>query len=892
MCEKPKADYKKLNMCITAPRLQRLWWCLLLRAAMLLLATPTTPPGDDYEMHRYGVVFDAGSSGTRVNVYRWSAPPDEESLLAAPSSDAYVRSVMATLIQVGQKKNKNFGISAFAAHIPENGPGGGEGEEKGEEKSRGSLVGARLQHLWRYFRKGRAGSPLPSRISVQSSRASSSASGMATLWAESEAEVGAEGTVEVVARVAMAKYLEPLLRYADEAVPLDSVARAFERAGAAKGEGGREHRGGRSKTLVLFAATAGMRLVSPHQERIIMDAARVALRGGTGTTYNAEISSTTTSSSWSFSLGGEAGAGSPEWTRVIDGWTEASYDWLTVTGALGLPLLDPKTSRGELRQQGGIRGVPEGEENEGGTVGSAAEVVGALDLGGASTQIAYFEDDGRTTVGGERRWRQRGRRRQGERRSGASSFVGVSHLGYGALDAFDKAMDICAETVPQTMVAVGPHADGNYRNATTMMRHPCPCLSVGQEQQWVVAVDTVRGGNGRYSKGIVILVGTGDADACRRSVTALIVKAGISRSPVALATWNKEGCGEKQQQSNNKRGNKRAKNADADAHAVATSKIGLSGPAAAITTLHQSSSMSANDGVNWDGAIFFAFDFFATMGNLLLEELLRPPCEALHEKFEQSGQSAFFYDIDPSTLVVGGALVWGGKKKGKVEEEGVRPPTMPAFAVHANGTYEGPLMELAAEPGRQRRSSFYGPLLGEGLGRLPIVSVASSSSSPLSPQLLFAAPTGRQLAHGARAVCAQDFGSLSARLLAAGKNPLKVERACFGGAYVISLLEAYGLIDGATFLETSEHKAADSAVDESSCSRMSPSPSAPPLASLSAQFTADCLSDGELLAAASTSPPSPPAHVVFADSFGPFEASWALGALVSRLMATGDRGRG
>ena len=58
MCEKPKADYKKLNMCITAPRLQRLWWCLLLRAAMLLLATPTTPPGDDYEMHRYGVVFD------------------------------------------------------------------------------------------------------------------------------------------------------------------------------------------------------------------------------------------------------------------------------------------------------------------------------------------------------------------------------------------------------------------------------------------------------------------------------------------------------------------------------------------------------------------------------------------------------------------------------------------------------------------------------------------------------------------------------------------------------------------------------------------------------------------------------------------------------------------
>ena len=106
----------------------------------------------------------------------------------------------------------------------------------------------------------------------------------------------------------------------------------------------------------------------------------------------------------------------------------------------------------------------------------------------------------------------------------------------------------------------------------------------------------------------------------------------------------------------------------------------------------------------------------------------------------------------------------------------------------------------------------------------------------------------------ARRVCAEPFAELSERLLAAGESYLKIERTCFGVAYVISLLEAYGLVNGATFRSDTE---------------VCTPPSPPPFKLLSAPAC-----------------PPPPAHVAFAESFGPFEASWALGALVSRLMST------
>jgi hypothetical protein len=107
--------------------------------------------------------------------------------------------------------------------------------------------------------------------------------------------------------------------------------------------------------------------------------------------------------------------------------------------------------------------------------------------------------------------------------------------------------------------------------------------------------------------------------------------------------------------------------------------------------------------------------------------------------------------------------------------------------------------------------------------------------------------TGRQMAEGARVVCREPHGDLSARLAAAGEKQLKIDRACFGVSYVIALLEAYGLVR----------------VDDDSQRK---------------------IGEEEEEAAASAAP----ARVVFADSFGDFEASWALGALISRLMEDAD----
>ena len=99
-------------MWLSQPRPFFLWNLLLLLTLRSASSEPT---------YEYGVIFDAGSSGTRVNIYRWETPPGRQSLLVAPTSDAYVQAVMGTLTQVGQKKIRP-GISSFAAHIPEHDP--------------------------------------------------------------------------------------------------------------------------------------------------------------------------------------------------------------------------------------------------------------------------------------------------------------------------------------------------------------------------------------------------------------------------------------------------------------------------------------------------------------------------------------------------------------------------------------------------------------------------------------------------------------------------------------------------------------------------------------------------------------------------------------------------
>ena len=169
------------------------------------------------------------------------------------------------------------------------------------------------------------------------------------------------------------------------------------------------------------------------------------------------------------------------WTEAVVGEREALFDWLTVNSALRLPFLSAL------------------EE----TTSVSTATVGALDLGGASTQIAFPAAAGaaaEVSTEGE-----------AARTAGARpDLVATSHLGYGVLEAFQNATLICAH-------AALPGGDANGGRAA------CPCLNPGQEF-------STRDGS--------VVVGTGGFEQCRTQVARSFV-ATAAASPEAAASWKK-----------------------------------------------------------------------------------------------------------------------------------------------------------------------------------------------------------------------------------------------------------------------------------------------------------------------------------------------------------------
>jgi len=172
------------------------------------------------------------------------------------------------------------------------------------------------------------------------------------------------------------------------------------------------------------------------------------------------------------------------WTEAVVGEREALFDWLSVNSALRLPFL------------------PELE----GTTSASSATVGALDLGGASTQIAFMAAAGAAAVSPEG---------EAARTAGTRpDLVATSHLGYGVLEAFQNATLMCAHAA-----FPGSDADGS--------RAACPCLNPGQEF-------STRDGS--------VVVGTGGFEQCRTQVARSFV-ATAAASQEAAASWKKRAPG-------------------------------------------------------------------------------------------------------------------------------------------------------------------------------------------------------------------------------------------------------------------------------------------------------------------------------------------------------------
>jgi len=380
----------------------------------------------------------------------------------------------------------------------------------------------------------------------------------------------------------------------------------------------------------------------------------------------------------------------------------------------------------------------------------------------------------------------------------------------------------------------------------------------------------------------VRLRGTGDVLACR-AVARGIVAAGISGSPEANA-WQKakkEGGSSKHGKSSKPDDSNGSDRSNDDDDAPAGSGLG--------------------GGQHWsirDRGVFFAIDVFGTVGNQMLEKLL---IRASSNAFSQPSEKKTVMqdeqqDQTSSNLVLGVEVSSDGSTSSS-------PPASPVDS--ASDILPRALRELALTQ----------PLvpyidLGPELGHLRVVNLGcsavherwalsrdeglqsgrrqhhpcgdpldtsandhdddNSSSTSGSSATRYAAATAAQLAMGAVDLCAEPWPVLLARLGPEGKgeNILKVERLCFGAAYVLELLSAYGLLRPEHNMNANANAPAD---DYNSTS--------------SDHDNDHALNNETAHAVGRDGSGNGGARVVFVESFGELEASWALGALVHRLLS-------
>ena len=79
---------------------------LFLSLLVLLIARPAiSSDNKSVDEFRYGVVFDAGSSGTRATIFRWQTPSkDGQDIGSVLSPEQNVHAVVQSLEQIGHKK--------------------------------------------------------------------------------------------------------------------------------------------------------------------------------------------------------------------------------------------------------------------------------------------------------------------------------------------------------------------------------------------------------------------------------------------------------------------------------------------------------------------------------------------------------------------------------------------------------------------------------------------------------------------------------------------------------------------------------------------------------------------------------------------------------------------
>lgn len=385
------------------------------------------------------------------------------------------------------------------------------------------------------------------------------------------------------------------------------------------------------------------------------------------------------------------------------------------------------------------------------------------------------------------------------------------------------------------------------------------------------------------------LRGTGDAVACR-AIARGIVAAGISRSPEA-APW--------QEAQNDDNGNSRDKY---DENNNESSGLGSS--------QHRSSR---------DRGVFFAIDVYGTVGNQLLEKLLiragsNSTLESSEKKPGKEGEPISSTTVGVEVSSDGSTIASSPASSAvKSTSEDLLPKALRQLALTKP---QVPYIDLGPELGQLRvvnlgcsavrerwalRSSQSNSVssssdqnkreepspqlgrrqhpCGDPLGTsanddVDNIDGRSSSSSGSSSLTRYAAATAGQLAVGAVDLCAEPWPELLARLGLEGKseNILKVERLCFGAAYVLELLSAYGLLrpEHEAITTTSGGGAGAESGNDSSTSN---------------DDNDDVNVGAPRLVGRSDSSGSEGARVVFVESFGEVEASWALGALVHRLLA-------